>query len=111
MDLDFTGGDASQVIVDPTPPVVASDAEFGVSLDATDLDAQAPDPVDASCDSDAADEGGICPLPGSQCADARWLVYFDNGACVSGQCSWEKKYVDCSTIGCFSGACRFPPTR
>ena len=105
------GGDANLAIVDAASPVVAHDAEFGVSLDATDLDAPAPDPVDASCDSDAADEGGLCPLPRSQCADGRWLVYFDNGACVSGQCSWEQRYVDCSTLGCFLGACRIPLTK
>jgi hypothetical protein len=111
MEAPFFGGDANQEIVDAASTVVGRDAEFGVGLDATDLDAPALGPVDASCDSDAGGEGGLCPLPRSQCADGRWLVYFDNGACVSGQCSWEQRYVDCSTIGCFLGACRLPLTK
>jgi hypothetical protein len=102
----FFGVDANQGITDATFSLVVPDAEPGVSFDATDLDAQAPDPVDASCDNDAADEGGLCPMPRSQCADGRWLVYFDNGACVSGQCSWEKRYVDCTILGCSRGACQ-----
>ncbi len=104
-------GDANQEIVDVASPVVVRDAELGVSLDATDLDAPGPDPLDATCDGGAGDEGGLCPLPRSQCADGRWLVYYDNGSCVSGQCVWEKRYIDCSTLGCQMGSCRAAVTR
>jgi hypothetical protein len=92
-----------------SPPVQARDAAAGVSLDATTLDAAGPDPTARACNA-AADDGGLCPLPPSTCADRRWLVYYDNGQCVSGQCTWGKRYLDCGTIGCFFGACQYPPT-
>jgi hypothetical protein len=90
------------------PPYSAGDAR-GVGLDATDLDAPGSDPPYASCGADAA-EAGVCPVPYSRCADHRWLVFYDNAQCVSGSCTWEKRYVDCGSIGCSGGWCHVPFT-
>jgi hypothetical protein len=89
------------------PPTV-EDAAPGVGLDATDLDAAGPDPSAAPCEGS---DAGSCGFPPSACADGRWLVYYDDGRCVSGQCVWEERYIDCSPLGCFYGACRVPVTR
>jgi hypothetical protein len=84
-------------------PVTARDAEPGVGLDATDLDAPGPDPPALACDADA--NGGICVLPPSRCANGLWLVYYDNGQCVGGWCTWDKRYVNCGGA-CYSGSCQ-----
>jgi hypothetical protein len=86
-----------------------SDGAPGLGLDATDLDAPGPDPAPVPCGADAA-EAGFCPLPNSVCANSRWLVFYDNAQCVSGSCTWEKRYVDCGSIGCFVGRCQPPFT-
>jgi len=104
---DVTVGATDDAVV----PIRVEDAALGVDLDATDLDGAGPDPVPASCDGDAGDAAGFCALPPSTCADSRWLVYYDDGQCVSGQCAWEKRYIDCASIGCFYGACRVPLTK
>jgi hypothetical protein len=85
------------------------DAAPGVSLDATDLDAPGPNPGPIGCGVDAA-EAGFCPLPSSWCADRRWLTFYDNAQCISALCTWEKRYVDCGSIGCFFGQCQPPIT-
>jgi hypothetical protein len=85
------------------------DAAPGVSLDATDLDAPGPEPGPIGCGVDAA-EAGFCPLPSSWCADRRWLTFYDNAQCISAVCTWEKRYVDCGSIGCFFGQCQPPLT-
>jgi hypothetical protein len=39
---------------------------------------------------------------------SEWLVYYDNGECVAGQCAWEAKYHYCGGVfgsGCAQGAC------
>jgi hypothetical protein len=90
----------------PDPP--KRDAAPGVDLDATDLDAPGPDPAPVDCGAVAA-EAGFCPPPPSRCASYRWLVFYDNGECVSGSCSWEKRYADCA-YGCIHDACRAPFT-
>jgi len=106
----FTGT-ADGATVDAAVPVTVEDAALGVDLDATDLDGAGPDPDPASCGGDAGGDAGFCGLPPSRCADSRWLVYYDDGQCILGQCAWEKRYVDCAAIGCFYGACRVPVTR
>jgi hypothetical protein len=89
------------------PPL--QDAAPGVGFDATNLTTPGPDPGPVGCGADAA-EAGFCPLPYSVCADSRWLLFYDNAQCVSGSCAWEKRYLDCGSIGCFVGQCRPPFT-
>jgi hypothetical protein len=93
-----------------SPGPARQDAAPGVGFDATNLNAPGPDPSPVGCGADAA-EAGFCPLPYSVCADSRWLVFYDNAQCVSGSCAWEKRYLDCGSIGCFVGQCRPPFTR
>jgi len=76
-----------------------------------------PEAPDVSCGGDAGD----CPLPPSACADPscdggacyglQWVVYFDNPACVNGQCVYTNRYFECS-LGtmCTAGGCRFNGT-
>jgi hypothetical protein len=66
-----------------------------------------PDPPVAPCDDDASAEGGICPPPPSVCADPAWLVYYDNGQCVAGQCVWQKEHTTCHGVGCSAGSCHY----
>jgi hypothetical protein len=89
-------------------PDSAGDAR-GVGLDATYLGAPGPEPPYTGCGADAA-EAGFCPVPHSLCADSPWLVFYDNAQCVSGSCTWDKRYVSCGTIGCFLGQCQIPFT-
>jgi hypothetical protein len=86
-----------------------ADSGPGVGFDATDLNAPGPDPAPVGCGADAA-EAGFCSMPYSACADHRWLVFYDNAQCVSGSCTWVKKYVDCGSIGCSGGWCHVPFT-
>ncbi|MGO9838542.1 MAG: hypothetical protein ACLP1X_30540 [Polyangiaceae bacterium] len=95
----------------PIPDAARKTSDPGLGLDATDLDAPGPDPPPLACDADAASDAGLCPPPYSACADPSWLVYYDNGQCVSGQCTWDKRYVECSIVSCFEGACQAPPTQ
>jgi hypothetical protein len=101
-------GDASSMII-PVMDAARGTGDPGLSLDATDLDAPGPDPPPLACD--AGGDAGLCPPPHSECADPNWLVYYDNGQCVSGQCTWDKRYVECSVVSCFDGACQAPPTQ
>jgi hypothetical protein len=73
--------------------------------------AAATPPV-VSCDADGGNDGGLCPPPRSQCLNSGsaydWLVYYDNGECVSGQCVWQTNYHYCGNTGqgvCNGGAC------
>jgi hypothetical protein len=63
-----------------------------------------PNPAPLACDADASAATGECPLPPSACADSRWLVYYDDGQCIAGSCSWKMKDSYCS-LGCSQGAC------
>jgi hypothetical protein len=108
-DADPTG-DASSMFI-PIPDAARGAGDLGLGLDATDLDAAGPDPSPLACDADAGSDAGLCPPPHSECADSEWLVYYDNGQCVSGQCTWEKRYVECSIVSCFGGACQAAPTQ
>jgi hypothetical protein len=97
-------GDADTPVVDVAD---ATDNTLGVGLDATDLDAAGPNPPPSACAEDAGNDAGLCPPPRSVCADQTWLVYYDNGQCVSGQCTWEKRYIRCSVaLACWFGACQ-----
>jgi hypothetical protein len=69
----------------------------------------APDPPPLACNADAPSDSGVCPLPASTCADSEWLVYYDDGQCTSGLCTWQKKELFC-TYRCFQGACGSRPT-
>jgi hypothetical protein len=71
-----------------------------------------PDPPAMLCDVDGAAEGGVCPPPPSVCAgmdtiDAPgWLIDYDDGQCLAGQCVWQKKRTMCSGVFlCTGGAC------
>jgi hypothetical protein len=71
-----------------------------------------PDPSPMACDVDAAADAAVCALPPSVCADGtddHWLVYYDNGQCVAGQCAWQKLRTYCA-YGCDSGGCLGRPT-
>lgn len=83
------------------PDFVFGDGGQGREAAMPPLDAG--DPPVVACDADAQVDGGPCPAPPSVCADARWLVYYVGGACLSGLCQWEKKFVDCGD--CQKGAC------
>jgi hypothetical protein len=69
----------------------------------------APAPPQVSCDEDASGDAALCSPPASVCADDYWLVYYDNGQCVSGQCTWQTPQHYCD-YGCIDGACRSRPT-
>ncbi|MGO9838962.1 MAG: hypothetical protein ACLP1X_32675 [Polyangiaceae bacterium] len=38
-----------------------------------------------------------------------WLVYYDDGECVSGSCTWQKREILCGT-GCSNGGRVFAGT-
>jgi hypothetical protein len=67
-----------------------------------------PDPPPVACGAEAGDDAGPCPLPPSTCGDSQWLVYYDDGQCVAGQCVWQKRHRGCGGGGCFKGACAPP---
>jgi hypothetical protein len=66
--------------------------------------APAPPPPSVSCD---AADAALCMPPPSVCADGSWLVYYDQGECIAGQCAWQERYARCE-YGCGSGACSYP---
>jgi hypothetical protein len=68
-----------------------------------------PPPPQVACDADGGADAGGCALPRSVCATGSWLIYFDQGECVSGQCQWQKQYASCP-YGCSNGACGGLPT-
>lgn len=63
-----------------------------------------PSPPQVSCDGSGGGDAGVCPPPRSVCVSGLWLLFYDQGECVSGQCSWQERYVVCAD-GCASGAC------
>ena len=81
-----------------------------------------PDPAPVACGSpataDAAEDGSAaeadgsgdsaaaCDFPPSVCADADWLVYFENPTCLDGYCHWEKQFMRCVGASCVNGTCR-----
>jgi hypothetical protein len=69
----------------------------------------APPPPQVSCTAGSGD-AALCPPPRSACLDSAWLVYYDQGECVAGQCSWQVRYGYCGGNGCVSGACVFVAT-
>jgi hypothetical protein len=52
----------------------------------------------------ACSEAGACPLPASRCAGSGWLVYYDQGECDAGLCTWQERYSPCAAA-CRSGSC------
>ena len=72
-----------------------------------------PAPPPTACDVDASPDSGVCPLPASVCADSFWLVYYDDGQCGAGLCSWQATDHFCSggcrLGGCISAASTAPP--
>ena len=71
-----------------------------------------PDAPATVCDDDAGIDAALCAPPPSVCADdegSYWLVYYDNGQCMAGQCAWQKIRKYCSN-GCWDGACASGPT-
>jgi hypothetical protein len=68
-----------------------------------------PDAPATACDEDAGTDAAPCSPPPSVCADSQWLVYFDNGQCVTEQCAWQKVRQYCGN-GCTNGACSSRPT-
>jgi hypothetical protein len=96
----------------------AGAARFDAGLDVSETDGstwiniygcQLPTPVvpappPSNCDIDASPDSGVCPPPASTCADERWLDYYDDGQCLAGACSWEKRVHYCPG-GCSAGGC------
>jgi hypothetical protein len=71
----------------------------------------APDPPSMACGPDAGAPADVeCPLPPSVCTGAGTLVYYDNGTCVSGACTWQSHYHFCSST-CANGACIYLGTK
>jgi hypothetical protein len=66
-----------------------------------------PQPPQVSCISG---DGGssVCLPPQSVCVSASWLLYYDQGDCDAGQCTWQERYVAC--FRCANGACLSAPT-
>jgi hypothetical protein len=113
-----TGDAADARTLDPGAP----DAET-----ATTPDAAAPADTDAS--SDAApegstrvadgstglacseDAGGCDTLPASVCADNTTLLYFSDGTCKGGTCTWTANAMPCPLQSqCVQGGCTAPTT-
>jgi hypothetical protein len=62
-----------------------------------------------------------CPFPPSACADPscdggicpgeQWVIYYDSPSCVTGQCTYTKKYFQCQYSDvCTAGGCHFNGT-
>ena len=71
-----------------------------------------PDAPATACDEDAGIDAALCAPPPSVCADdagSYWLVYYDNGQCMAGQCAWQKIRQFCNDR-CWNGACASHPT-
>lgn len=67
---------------------------------------EAPPAVPAvACDEDAGDAAAVCPPPHSVCGGPTFVLYYDNGACVAGQCTWEVRPTACPYTNCSAGAC------
>ena len=82
-------------VPDPAPVACGSPATADAAEDASAAEA------DGSGDSAAA-----CDFPPSVCADADWLVYFENPTCLDGYCHWEKQFMRCVGTSCVNGTCR-----
>jgi hypothetical protein len=97
----------------------AGAARFDAGLDVSEVDGstwinvygcQLPAPVvpvapTSNCDVDASPDSGVCPPPASTCVDEQWLAYYDDGQCLAGVCSWEKRVHYCPGH-CAAGGCR-----
>ena len=89
---------------------------FDVSWDSPwgDGPADAPSAPTIRCGS-AADGGSFdvdaafCDPPPSVCADDWWLVYFTDGRCVRGLCTFDRRALFCNG-GCRDGGCLPGPT-
>jgi hypothetical protein len=66
-------------------------------------------PPNVSCTADA----GVCnDLPPSVCGDSKTLLYFSDGACVGGKCTWKQTAMTCGPqSSCFQGGCTPPTTK
>jgi hypothetical protein len=51
------------------------------------------------------DASDPCAPPTSVCANTGWLVYYDNGRCVAGTCTWDTLFQSCNH-GCYTDGCR-----
>ena len=53
-------------------------------------------PCDADAGAGAGVDAALCVPPPSFCLESsslgRWLLYYDNGRCVSGQCVWDLRW-------------------
>jgi hypothetical protein len=97
------GGDAGE-LQDASPP----DGSVWVTANGCMVPAPAgPDPLPVACDVDASAEGGVCPPPPSVCASSEWIIYYDDGQCVSGWCVWRKEHTSCGGMSCSGGACHY----
>ena len=82
----------------PTPPQAKIDA-----IEAPIVACTAP--VDAGPDADAGEPP--CMYPPATCADDHFLVYFTQGRCANGTCSYQKKTYQC-VKSCAGNACVSP---
>jgi hypothetical protein len=62
-----------------------------------------PEPPQMACD--ASMDAGACEFPASVCADAKWLIYYDNPKCIDGFCRWEAVPHECPNCDCVAGGC------
>ncbi len=120
--------DAAGASSEPSPAQAQAEAAADSSLDGSELDGSVsgdgpsdsdmdalPVPAPVRCDPDAsaADvDANVypCPLPPSVCVQgpsptaAASLVYYSDGKCISGACTWVSHTIRCG-VECVGGAC------
>jgi len=109
--------------VDPNSDAgITRDAAIDVSTsDDAGTDGRASDASrDAASSSDAAPPAVSCAmnasacnsLPPSTCADATTELYFSDGTCDGGTCTWKTSTMNCGAQSyCVSGGCTPPVTK
>lgn len=91
----------------PTTDAGATDAASAVK-DAS-LTPDAATPPNVSCTT--ADASACDSIPPSVCAAFDTLVYFSDGACVDGACTWKQTSMQCVQGYCTNGGCTPPTTK
>lgn len=88
--------------------------DAGADAQPTDASPDAGSTLDAappvvSCAMDAS----VCEtLPASTCADAKTVLFFGEGLCVNGSCTWKQSTMPCGPQSyCVNGGCTPPTTK
>ena len=77
------------------------------SRDANSSFDAAPPVVSCAMNASACDS-----LPPSTCADATTVLFFSDGACDGGTCTWKTRTMPCGAQSyCFNGGCTPPTTK